>query len=158
MSWSNRILIGRPCACASVAASQNANVKESTRLMLPPLMDGWTVRRLDGWTGRPSWSRLHSRTVWPSGRLAANFLESQVQNRVFPPVLVVKVPPLRVEHGEAFGLHGLPKQPAMPALERRPTRVVRIRAPRKLIITTHHLDRLPSLQVVQREIDGAPPV
>jgi len=37
-------------------------------------------------------------------------LERRIQNRVFPPVLVVEVPPFRLVNGEALGLHGAAQQ------------------------------------------------
>ena len=82
-------------------------------------------------------------------------LEPPVQDGVFGPVLVVEVPPLDLVDGEALVFHGPAEPLATPALERGAARVVGARPRRELVVTADHLDRLPGLQHVQGQVDGA---
>ena len=82
-------------------------------------------------------------------------LESQIQDWILLPVLVVEVPPLIWIDAEAFCLEGPSKQFAMPALQRRSTGIKRVGPLRHFIVATRHDDRGSGLQIVKREIDGA---
>ena len=59
---------------------------------------------------------------------------------------------------EPLRFHRVSEQVAVPALERRSTRVQRIRPIRQLVVATGHPNRSAGFQIIEREIDRRPAI
>src|SRR6185436_19448216 len=85
-----------------------------------------------------------SRILQPAG-----FLEAEIANPIFAPVLVIEVPPFDGFNGETFVFHRVPEQTAVPALQRRPARIVGKRAVGSFIVRPDHFHGLSGVEVIQ---------
>src|SRR5260370_15497336 len=81
--------------------------------------------------------------------------EGHIQDRIFPPILVIKMPPLGLVYRKAFRLHGAAKQIAVPSLERRASGIIGEGARRHFVVGSWHFDGFASRQIVESEIGGA---
>src|SRR5260370_3019522 len=81
--------------------------------------------------------------------------EGHIQDRIFPPILVIKMPPLGLVYRKAFRLHGAAKQIAVPSLERRASGIIGEGARRHFVVGSWHFDWFASRQIVESEIGGA---
>src|SRR5687768_7641418 len=67
-----------------------------------------------------------------------DLVETFVPDSIFSPVLVIEMPPFRVVNGEAFGLHRIPQQLAMPALQRCSARITGVRTIGCFVVRADH--------------------
>src|SRR5262245_49599283 len=72
--------------------------------------------------------------------LLLQLLKRHIHDRIRPPIAVIEMPPFGFVDAEAFGLHRLAQQVALPALERRAAEVIRIRAVAELVVAAGHED------------------
>src|SRR5882724_10584326 len=92
--------------------------------------------------------------IHPPGKSPCRFVcgeifESDIQNRIRPPVPVVKMPPLKLVDVEAFVLHRMTQHFSMPPLQRCPAGIAWIGTLRHFVIHPDHFDGLPSRQIVK---------
>src|SRR5262249_55161172 len=102
-----------------------------------------------------TWAPVSLQLLLPLPNQSIDFLKRKVTCWVLLPLPEVEVPPLVAVDGEALCLHRSPQQLAVPALQRRPAREVRVGAVGHLVVAARHLDRLAGLHVVQRKSDAA---
>ena len=86
------------------------------------------------------------------------FLEWRVEDWIARPIAEVEVPPLARVYGEALVLERATEQRAVPALQRRATGEVGLRARRRLVVRGRHLDGPAGRQIVQRDVDCGPAI
>src|SRR6185436_7407490 len=124
-----------------------------------------TVRKVALRGERPTsaWFRLFlTRSVKDKGTstptssyLLLNLIEGYVTDSVLLPIFVIEVPPFGLVDFETLRLHCIAQQVAVPALQRSTTRIVRISAISRLVVSTHHGNGLSCLQIVERYVDSA---